>query len=159
MDSVVNLRRKPALVFTCRELIWHVNAAPRRASDFKIYLFPAGLNRRRGEYGAAAAAAVNGRAKNSPNSFVRGANDRHHCMILHLKKVGNAGSGWMQREHLFTSMKVGEKKGGEGGEEGRGGDGTSAVRGFFFLRTVRKSNQTSDCLSAAAAQKHTSDSD
>jgi len=93
MDSVVNLRRKPALVFTCRELIRHVNAAPRRASDFKIYLFPAGLNRRRGEYGAAAAAAVNGRAKNSPNSFVRGANDRHHCMILHLKKVGNAGSG------------------------------------------------------------------
>lgn len=62
----------------------------------------------------------------------------------------------MQREHLFTSMKVGEEK---GGEEGRGGDGTSAVRGFFFLRTVRKSNQTSDCLSAAAAQKHTSDSD
>ena len=46
------------------------------------------------------------RIKNFLKSFGRGANEPDQCVILHLNKVGNAGSGGMQRERLFTSMKV-----------------------------------------------------
>lgn len=64
------------------------------------------ISRRWEQYWEAALPTMNGENKEFPLEFGRGANDPNHCVILHLKKVGNAGSGWMQREHLFKSMKV-----------------------------------------------------
>lgn len=45
------------------------------------------------------------RIKSFLKELGRGANDPDHRIVLHVKKVGSAASGWMQRERLFTSMK------------------------------------------------------
>lgn len=78
-------------------------------------IYSRGISRRWEEYWAAAA--MNEENKDFLYELGRGANDPDHCMFLHLKRVGNAGSGWMHRERLFTSMK-------------RSGEGWGDARGF-----------------------------
>ncbi|KAM8875028.1 uncharacterized protein AB9W97_016044 isoform 1-T2 [Spinachia spinachia] len=48
---------------------------------------------------------MNGENEEFPEEFGRGANDPNQGAVLHLKRVGNAGSGGMQRGQRFTSME------------------------------------------------------
>lgn len=79
------------------------------------------------------------RIKSFLKELWRGANDPDHRIVLHVKKVGSAASGWMQRERLFTSMKCERRRAAVGwGSSRRGGCRIpKKCRGFSLYAGVR----------------------